>query len=129
DLVRLVDNGTNVAGVRKVRPAGSFDWADAPASTGFGSEAFSVAADCSGNSYVTGYFFNSITFGSITLTADPDQYTTPIAKYDINGNILWATQIIANPNSTPQGNSEANSITVDCDNNVYISGDFTGQIT
>jgi PKD repeat protein len=52
--------------------------------------AFSVAADPSNNSYVTGFFFSpTITFGSVSLT-NAGSYDMFIVKYDASGNVLWA---------------------------------------
>jgi hypothetical protein len=56
------------------------------------SEGYSVATDKSGNVYVTGYFSSpAITFGTYTLTnSGTNSGDVFIAKYDANGNILWA---------------------------------------
>jgi hypothetical protein len=53
----------------------------------------SIAIDTSGNAYVTGFFYSStITFGSTTLTNHGSANSADIflAKYDANGNALWA---------------------------------------
>jgi len=82
-----------------------------------GDYAYSVAADDSDNSYVTGFFFSpSITFGSITLTTvgGDDMY---IVKYDADGNVLWA--------KNAGGISDvAQSVTIDPSGNVYVTGYF-----
>jgi hypothetical protein len=48
-----------------------------------------VAMDGSGNSYVTGWFQGSATFGSTTLTSS-GVYDIFIEKYDAAGNAVWA---------------------------------------
>lgn len=82
----------------------------------------SVATDKLGNCYITGTFdYSSITLGSITLIN-----TTPfsgsldlfLAKYDSNGNVLWAK----NPSGTL--NETGRSVSTDTLNNIYLSGDF-----
>src|ERR1041385_4184161 len=53
-------------------------------------EGYAVCTDNSGNSYITGFFESpTITFGTFTLTNNgvSDMF---IAKYDQNGNVLWA---------------------------------------
>lgn len=44
--------------------------------------------DAQGNSYITGKFYDSISFGATTL-ASPGTWSVYIAKYDLNGAVLW----------------------------------------
>jgi len=79
----------------------------------------SIAVDTNGNSYVTGDFRGSATFGSTILTSDSDNYEEIlIAKLDSNGNWLWAKQ------AGGIGNDEGYGITVDANGNSYITGCF-----
>ena len=48
-----------------------------------------IAVDDNGNSYVTGFFKESATFSTTTLTSRGD-YDIFVAKMDSNGNWLWA---------------------------------------
>jgi hypothetical protein len=52
-----------------------------------------IAVDTNGNSYVTGYYKGSATFGNVTLPATGTSANANIflAKYDAGGNVLWAT--------------------------------------
>ncbi|HQC31964.1 MAG TPA: SBBP repeat-containing protein, partial [Candidatus Cloacimonas sp.] len=52
-------------------------------------ESYNIAVDANGNSYVTGNFTGSATFGSTTLTSS-GYNDIFVAKLDINGNWLWA---------------------------------------
>ncbi len=66
---------------------GNLQWAK-----GFGSvnqdEGLGIYTDPAGNSYITGFFFQDITFGSIALsTFDGTMF---LAKFDPSGNCLWA---------------------------------------
>ncbi len=83
---------------------------------------YSIAVDANGNSYVTGYFKFSVTFGTTTLTnsGNPDIF---VAKLDNNGNWLWAKQ--AGGISGDIGYS----ITVDANGNSYVTGIFSGSAT
>jgi len=72
--------------VMKTSSTGAVIWAIKAGGTG-PDRAYSVAVDDNGNSYITGYFYNSATFGSYTATGqDRDVYA---AKIDANGNFVW----------------------------------------
>jgi hypothetical protein len=78
-----------------------------------------IVADINGNVYVTGYFGGaSINFGTISLT-NTGTTNMFIAKYDSNGNILWAK--IASGN-----NPSVKSVSIDLDynGNALITGNF-----
>lgn len=87
-----------------------------------GDEARSIAVDSFGNSYVTGYFHFTATFGTITLIAqDPTEIF--IAKLDNNGNWLWANKVEGNASNQGWG------VAVDDSSNVYVSGYFANTAT
>lgn len=48
-----------------------------------------IDIDAHGNSYITGKFYNSVSFGAYTLNS-PGSWAIYIAKYDVNGTVLWA---------------------------------------
>jgi hypothetical protein len=81
-----------------------------------------IAVDVSGNSYITGEFQGSATFGSNTLTSSGN-YDLFIAKYDASGNVLWARQ------SEGAGLEMGRGIAVDRSSNCYITGYFDGSAT
>jgi len=79
---------------------------------------FSICADQAGNSYITGYFNGaSVTLGSFTLT-NAGSYDMFVAKYDPDGNVLWARS--AGGNNSDDGFG----IAVDAAGNVYVGGSF-----
>lgn len=81
---------------------------------------FSVSADPSGNVFVTGFFSGStIIFGTTTLTNSVG-YNVFLAKYDANGNLLWAKS----PSETYY--NYGNSVTADASGNVIVTGQFNG---
>jgi hypothetical protein len=100
-------------------------WAKAAGGT-FNDEATSVAVDALGNTYVAGEFLSTaITFGSTTFTNNVD--TTQrmfLAKYDANGNVLWAIR-----SDEPPHNANVYSVTcaVDANGNCFVSGYFEGD--
>jgi hypothetical protein len=79
-----------------------------------------LAKDDSGNVYVTGYFASpTITFGSVVLSnSSPGTYDMFIVKYRPSGTVQWA--ISAGGSSYDY----SNSISVDTNNDIYISGNF-----
>ncbi len=83
-----------------------------------GDEGFAIAVDSAGNAYVTVVFTgSSITFGSTTLNAGFSAVF--VAKYDSNGNILWAKSA-----GGAEGD-EGFAIAVDSAGNAYVTGFFT----
>lgn len=134
DLVRLVYGNNDDASVRKIMPAGTYEWAyGTNNNTQFSQLGRAIATDCQGNIYTTGTFYDTITFGNFTLNVRGNEAF--IIKMNPNGNILWAKTI--NPLSDPMdpmdpmgpvGNSNGTGIAVDCNNNVYITGYFSGEI-
>ncbi|HTA62165.1 MAG TPA: SBBP repeat-containing protein [Bacteroidia bacterium] len=97
----------------------SWLWAKSGIGTG-GDEGYSVAADSSGNVYITGGFQSaSVTFGNYTLTnANPGYNNIFLVKYDAFGNVLWAKS--AHGSNYDFGTS----VVTDNFGNVYVSGYF-----
>jgi len=98
----------------------NWDWAKSATGT-YRDEASSVVTDNLGNTYLTGYFLSStITFESITLTnASPGgSWDFFLAKYDSNGNILWAKSVGG------LGFDVAHSLAIDSSGFIYVTGYF-----
>ena len=79
----------------------------------------SIALDSAGNSYVTGFFTGTATFGSTSLTGY-GWYDIFVAKMDADGNWLYATRA---------GGSDYDcgySIALDSAGNSYVTGHFEG---
>jgi hypothetical protein len=81
----------------------------------------SIVADQNGNIFISGVFYSpTITFETITLTnANTNSADVFIAKYDSNGNILWAK----NAGDVNYGNSP--SVTIDLSGNAILTGCFS----
>jgi len=81
-----------------------------------------ITIDDEGNSYVTGYFLGTATFGSYSITSSGDKDIF-VAKIDADGNWLWATKA--------GGSSEdiGLEITIDAAENSYVTGNFEGTAT
>ena len=80
-----------------------------------------VTLDTSGNVFVAGQFTGTASFGANSLTTF-GQYDAFIAKYDTNGNALWARP--AGGTGTDVGYSVATDTTGNC----YLSGNFTTNL-
>jgi len=85
-----------------------------------------IAVDAAGNSYITGYFYNTIVLDGITLTATGggNTYDIFVAKYNTNGNCVWAV----NAGGTGS-DDETFGIALDASNNIYITGIFSSTIS
>jgi hypothetical protein len=98
----------------------SGNWLGANQAGGTGEDyGFSIAIDSSGNSYVTGYFYSTASFGTTTLTSSGN-YDIFVAKLDSDGNWLWANQ--AGGTSWDYGLG----IAIDSSGNSYVTGYFQG---
>jgi Beta-propeller repeat len=85
--------------------------------------AYAVAVDGTGNNvYVAGRFGGTATFGTNTLNSAAIQNLF-LAKYDREGNILWARQ------ASGSGYEFARRIVLDESGGVYLAGAFQGPIT
>ncbi len=111
----LVGSGNGNVFLVKYDATGNVLWAKNSIGSGLDC-GFSVSTDPSGNVYITGFFKSStITLGTYTLT-NSGISSTFIAKYDANGNVLWAK------NSVNSGDAQALSAKTDVSGNVYITG-------
>lgn len=84
----------------------------------------SISTDKNGNSFITGFFTDTISFGSQSLYSKNAQNTNGnifLAKYDSNGNFVWAKQA-KTPSEFSYGVGYA--VTTDRLGNPYISGYF-----
>ena len=96
-------------------------WLWAKKAGGTGSDwGYGIAVDTSGNSYVTGYFQGTATFGSTNLTSNGG-YDIFVAKLDSSGNWLWAKK------AGGTSDDEGHGIAVDASGNSYVTGFFGGS--
>ncbi len=95
-----------------------------------GDECYStgVAPDNNGNAFVTGYFAGSVTFGLNTFNTYSNNnllYNSYISKFDSNGNLLWAKQVIGTLPDSNHFNNDSHSVATDDSGNVFIAGGFS----
>jgi len=117
--------------IAKYDADGNYLWAT-PIADSITSE--SIAVDDNGNIYITGEFRGTADFDPgpdiVTLTATPTVYVRNafIAKYDANGNYLWAIGFHGIVYSPSIGSSHGKIIDVDDSDNVYVTGTFSGAV-
>ncbi len=107
--------------VAKFDPSGNCLWAE---QAGDSITSNGITVDANGNSYVIGNFQKSATFGSFQLTSG-DSGNVFIAKYDINGNFIWAKKNNGDKHSWAEGFG----ISIDANNNIYGSGQFYDNVS
>jgi hypothetical protein len=117
----LTGSGSADIFIAKYNAVGTMLWASQAGGTS-GDYGQGIAVDGSGNSYVTGHFFGSVTLGSVTL-ASIGSADIFVAKYDGSGTVLWAKQ---SGGTTPD---VSDGIAVDGNSNSYITGYFRGSAT
>jgi len=81
-----------------------------------------IAVDQSGNCCITGGFIDSTYFGHFLLTSTMNNHELFLVKYDSFGNVLWAKQ----SNSLPYCSFSGNSIDIDLNRRIYVSGANSG---
>jgi hypothetical protein len=114
--------------VAKLGRNGEWQWAAAAGRTNkLGWAAgWGVTVDVWGNVYVTGWFFNTITFGKTNLTGSNTHENIFVAKLSHKGVWRWAIQT-----NTDLSKGYLYSFDIDTDlvGNVYVTGIFHGTVS
>ncbi len=121
DSVTLTSAGSYDVFIAKLDVNGNWLWAKKAG--GIGSDyGWSIASNSLGNSYVTGFYYGTASFGATSLSA-MGAWDVFVACLDSNGNWLWA--------KTAGGTSDDRSTGVSTDNagNCYITGWSEGNAT
>lgn len=107
----------------KVDTTGHFQWAVAGrASEGNAAEAYGVAADAAGNSYVAGEFSGALSFNTTTLTSAGGRDLF-VAKFNASGQVQWAKSFGGT------GWDRGHAVALDGAGNVIVAGDFEGSVS
>jgi hypothetical protein len=101
--------------VIKFNSSGIFVWPAVFAATSIND----IALDANGNPHITGQFYGTVAFGSISLTST--SYDAYVAKLNAsNGNVTWA--FLEGGTSTDTGNA----LSIDGFGNVFLTGTYKG---
>jgi hypothetical protein len=100
--------------VAKYDTNGNFGWASASGGTS-DDRATGISVDVLGNTYVTGFFKNTATFGTTTLNSFGG-YDAFLAKYDAAGNPVWAKK------RGGADDDQGNAVKVMTSGDIYITG-------
>nr|WP_294860328.1 gliding motility-associated C-terminal domain-containing protein [uncultured Fluviicola sp.] len=121
DLSTLVPfaQGNGDIYIAKYNPTGSLIW-EKTFGGSYSDRAIDLAIGADQNIVITGQFFGTVSFGSITLTSSANSKDIFIVKLDPAGNVLWARKEGGNLAENAYG------ITVDHQNNVILTGQFQG---
>ncbi len=114
--------------IAKFTPEGDLIWAKAIGGMGVEgntSKSLSLVVDHQNDIIVGGDFNHSIRFDATTTfnsTGDADAF---VAKYNADGNFLWAKHGKGNTDATTD---RVKSVTVDACNNILVAGEFHAQL-
>jgi len=122
DLPSLNSVGGSDVFVAKVNNKGDWLWAIQTNDIS-GSQGVGISVDCQGNSYVTGFFADIATFGSLPPLTSVGSSDIFVAKVNNKGDWLWAIQAGGPSFDVGLG------ISVDCQGNCYITGYFNSEAT
>ena len=81
-----------------------------------------VAVDSTGSVYITGYFYDTISFGGDVLTS-AGQNDIFVAKFDANGTHVWSSSFGDTSNDAGYG------ITIDGNDDLIVTGHFAGSVS
>lgn len=108
--------------VLKINSSGVTQWVQAGAGTGGGSYGYSIAVNSANQAYITGFFeAPKLNFGNVVLTKTNTTENFYLAKFDSNGNPLWAKSA---------GNdryARGTSLGLDSKGSAYVVGYYGGN--
>lgn len=91
---------------------------------GMGSDrGISCKVDNNGDLLVLGYYFGTMVIGTTTLNSVSGSQDVFVAKFNTNGNLIWATSMGGNLIDIP------NAMCIDNNNNILLTGSFQGVAT
>jgi len=123
DSISISSSNTMEIFVAKYDNDGRARWATSAGGVGAFHASLGIAIDSHGNSYITGRFFNGLTFGDDSLNAGDPEQKIFIAKFDANGSPLWARKV-----GSGGYYGQGQGVAVSPDGDIYIVGYFRSTI-
>lgn len=117
----LTSKGSRDGFVAAFTSAGGHRWSKTFGGTS-SDYAWGVTIDNAGNTYVTGYFYNSASFGGVQPLTSAGSADAFVASYNVDGAYRWARGF--GSTSSDQGRTVA----VDAAGNVYAAGIFYNTV-
>lgn len=123
--------------ITKTDSNGNFIWAKSVGNIG-NDDAYAVKLDSSGNIFICGVYYNNCDMDPGTGSTVLSGLTSPLGgvsslndsfllKLDPNGNFLWARALAKSQyNAAPRWGNYANALAIDDQDNVIVTGYFTG---
>ena len=110
----------------KYDASGAYQWAFSLGGTGNPVSAECVETDASGNVYIYGNYSNTVDFDPSASQSNlgPAYHNIFLAKYDSNGNFLWAYSL----DHSEDFYSKAEGMDIDASGNVYVTGRYHGTM-
>ncbi|MCF0069547.1 SBBP repeat-containing protein [Dyadobacter sp. CY261] len=104
--------------IAKYNAEGVFQWIRSIGNTGY-DEGRGIAVDSSGDVYVAGDYYGTVSAGNMSVTSvgDADVF---VAKYNTNGEAQWIRSVGS------AGGERGHDLALDANGNVYVTGEFQG---
>lgn len=118
DSITINAAGNTDVFIAKYHPTGKLEWVRPIGGAGH-DEGHGIAVDASGNAYITGHYYETVSAGdfSITSAGSADVF---IAKYDTYGHPQWIRT------AGSDGGERSYDLALDNAANVYLTGEFQG---
>ena len=122
--VMASSNSTDIY-LAKFNDLGNFQWVNTFGGTSSAESSWAISSDNSGNSYLSAVYFGSVDFdpspgNAILGSTNGDEMV--LAKYDVNGNYLWAKKIGGGLGE------KGKALKIDASGNAYVAGIFGGTV-
>lgn len=124
-IANLVSSGKDDIFIAKYDAAGNYIWAKNMGGT-YGESAQSLAIDSKGNLFISGFFSDVCDFdpsGATAWLTSKGQTDIFLAKYDSDGNYIWAKQMGGGSYEETKG------LTIDANDNIFICGTYKASST
>lgn len=120
--IGLTADGYSDVFVAKLDPDGNWLWAKRGGGDHgtYGDQAYGIAVDATGNTFLTGYFYGTGSFGSTSFTS-LGSHDLFVAKIAANGDWLWANHAGGTGSDTGWG------VDVNSGGEVFLTGNIQGM--